>query len=387
MSQPSQGEPSYFNLEVVSHQISPAEYGQCIGRWLHEILEHNHILPEDIMTDFEKNSSIYKHINLYDYLKLNLWNPSYIGNSNKAGYMGEQEQLKYTFNMYKDLGVDGYHISLNKVASLGYFAQMGLPVIPLKAVYYPFLTTGNAVLHSPPKLSAFLSDPNNYPLFGKPVRYAQSLGAVGLKSISGQTITTSTEQVMNLESYVEEVTRYFNEDGYLFQPLVTNHTSLHPVIGSTLATLRLLTVLTPEGFKLYRAAWKIPAQHNFADNYWRPGNLIAGVDIHTGCITHVVSGTGPELRELSHHPQTDVSLVGYEVPQWGALCELALQGSRLFPRMPIIGWDLALTDQGPVIVEVNDLPDFGIMQLADKRGILDGDLSADLKNILARYEQ
>jgi hypothetical protein len=186
---------------------------------------------------------------------------------------------------------------------------------------------------------------------------------------------------------VEEITRYFNEDGYLFQPLRTNHPKLHPLIGPTLATIRVMTLATPAGYKVFRAAWKIPAQANFADNYWRPGNLIAGIDVNTGTITHVVSGSGTELKEWTHHPETGALLVGYQIPDWQSVLNLALRGARLFPRLPIMGWDLALSCHGLVIVEANDLPDFGIIQLADKCGVLTGQGSDELKQILAQYEE
>ena len=37
----------------------------------------------------------------------------------------------------------------------------------------------------------------------------------------------------------------------------------------------------------------------------------------------------------------------------------------------LIGWDIACTDQGPMIVEMNECPDSFISQFADRRGLLD----------------
>jgi hypothetical protein len=387
MNAPEEGLPAQFNLEINSHQLTPGDHEQSNLQALQDIEKKHHLSPEHVILEFNQLSLRNKYIDLYDFIKLNLWNPAYIGDSDKTAYIGEQAQLKFTFRMYYDLGVDGYHITLNKVASHAYFAAMGLPVIPIKAVYLPLFGGRERVLHSAPALTSFLANPEHYPLFGKPVRYAQSLGSAGLKSVSDRTITTINAQTMPIDVFVDEITRYFSQDGYLFQTLRTNHPSLHPILGRTLATLRVVTILTEEGFKVFRAAWKIPGQHNFADNYWRTGNLIAGIDIQTGTITHVVSGSGLDLQEHTHHPQTKAHLIGYQVPQWEEVMRLALQGSRLFPRLPLMGWDLALSDEGLVIVEANDLPDFGIMQLADKRGMLAGEEADDLKRTLAQYEK
>ena len=45
-------------------------------------------------------------------------------------------------------------------------------------------------------------------------------------------------------------------------------------------------------------------------------------------------------------------------------------------HMPLIGFDMALTGSGPVIVEMNHNPDFFLNQLADGRGVLDAKLLA-----------
>jgi hypothetical protein len=46
--------------------------------------------------------------------------------------------------------------------------------------------------------------------------------------------------------------------------------------------------------------------------------------------------------------------------------------------VPLIGWDMAATEDGAVIVEPNFTPDFDLAQLADRRGILDDQFKAFL---------
>ena len=51
--------------------------------------------------------------------------------------------------------------------------------------------------------------------------------------------------------------------------------------------------------------------------------------------------------------------------------ELALAGAKLMQHVPMIGWDIAPAESGPIIVEMNETPDLSLNQLADKRGILE----------------
>ena len=145
--------------------------------------------------------------------------------------------------------------------------------------------------------------------------------------------------------------------------------------GDRLATVRLMTIWSQGEPKLLRACFKIPAGSNTADNFWRPGNLLARLDLDTGRIGRVVRGTGIGLEELTHHPDTGAPLVGTEVPNWAALTEAALEGARLLKHVALIGWDIAPVDAGAVIVELNQTPDFLLPQLADRRGMLDIDFA------------
>ena len=59
------------------------------------------------------------------------------------------------------------------------------------------------------------------------------------------------------------------------------------------------------GPKIIRACWKIPAGVNMADNYWRAGNLLAQIDMHSGRVLRVSSGAGLDVRCHDAHPDTD----------------------------------------------------------------------------------
>jgi D-alanine-D-alanine ligase-like ATP-grasp enzyme len=57
---------------------------------------------------------------------------------------------------------------------------------------------------------------------------------------------------------------------------------------------------------------------------------------------------------------------------------MTVEAARLMQHVPLIGWDVAALDGGPIIVEMNERPDFFLPQLADGRGVLDAELTAFL---------
>ena len=68
---------------------------------------------------------------------------------------------------------------------------------------------------------------------------------------------------------------------------------------------------------------------------------------------------------LTHHPDTDLRFKGIEIPFWDRCCRLCLQAAGLFPQLPLVGWDLAITPEGPVIMEGNHRPATDFFQLSD----------------------
>ena len=110
-----------------------------------------------------------------------------------------------------------------------------------------------------------------------------------------------------------------------------------------------------------------------ADNFWRAGNILTKVDLANGQIGRAVSGCGFETTILDHHPDTGMALVGTAIPGWEELSELALEGARLMRHIPMIGWDIAPTAHGPIIVEMNETPDLFLNQFAHARGILESE--------------
>ena len=222
-------------------------------------------------------------------------------------------------------------------------------------------------------LESFLVHDLSYPAFGKPLCGFQSLGSVSLESCDPPSglLTRQDGKKVEARALAQEIHARYAKDGYIFQPRLIPHEAVRAICGERTATVRILTILEPQGPRIFRAAWKIPAGSNWADNFWRPGNLLASIRLDDGVVQHVVSGSGLAMSEVDNHPDTKAPIVGTKVPLWEELCKAALAGAAAMPELGLLGWDIAATSTGPVIVEVNDTPDAIMPQIAARQGILD----------------
>lgn len=129
-------------------------------------------------------------------------------------------------------------------------------------------------------------------------------------------------------------------------------------------TIRILTV-TPDDLPVIAAA-----THRFGagssrgvDNF-HAGGVHAAVDLATGRLGDAVKvGTSNRLLRSSCHPETNSRIEGVVIPHWEEVKRLALAMADHMPSLPYIGWDIVVTEAGPVVLEGNGSPDAALHQL------------------------
>ena len=306
-----------------------------------------------------------------EYVGLRLFDKKLFMGADKKAFVG----LKATRKIW---GQANYRLDLfalvnNKLASDILFSTHGFPILPTFAMFHervgrpcPFL------LHSEAELRTFLTKSDHYPLFGKPINGYQSIGSESIDRYdpTRDRLVTTVGREISIDTFISYIKKH-SSSGYLFQHRVSPHAAVRDICGDRLATVRLLTIVTKGETRLLRACWKIPAGANVADNFWRPGNLLAQLDLEDGRVLRVLRRNGAAYEEITHHPDTGTRILGTVVPNWQEVTLLALDGAKLLEEIPLVGWDIAPIASGAVMVEPNATPDFNLHQLADRRGILD----------------
>jgi hypothetical protein len=250
---------------------------------------------------------------------------------------------------------------------------LGLPTPRLLAVYHPFRSSGQArSLRSASELEGFLRDAAAYPFFAKPVDGMFSLGCWSIEALSAEDDMLVSSD--GSRAGVAEFCRYVEgrgSSGYLFQERLRPHPTLSEAWGDRLTTIRVFAFISERGPEIFRGVCKICANGNIADNYWRDGNILGAIDLERGAILRAVSGTGDDQVERPEHPDTGRPIVGLQLPDWQAALDLCLAAASALPAIRTQSWDIALTSEGPVLVEANFGGDLNLPQIAFGAGCLD----------------
>lgn len=256
----------------------------------------------------------------------------------------------------------------------------GLPTVPITAV----LASARAAPTDPPssesrldvvrtgaELRGLLHPLDPFAGFAKPVGGGQGYGAFTFEVRGGRVSTASGEMSFE-ELYDHCMSLPFAADGYVIQPRMCVHPGLAEVMpGPGLGTIRLVTFLAPDGtVAIPWAVLKIPGRGQVVCNP-RLGALILPVDLATGRLGTAVGPTPDTwvVHELEAHPDTGVRFDDVVVPGWTDVVRLVERAARDFAELPCLGWDLAITDEGPLLLETNWA--FGIytQQIALDRGL------------------
>jgi hypothetical protein len=262
-------------------------------------------------------------------------------------------------------------VAHDKLLAYIVLAHEGIRIPRVTAICHPLRSHGQVpVLRSADDVCVYLRESTSYPFIAKPITGVFSQDVHLVESIDRE---TDTLRCGDGEVKVGEFARKSIDrvDGTLFQELLKPHRDIAARVSTRLCTLRLIVVLEGDGVRLFRAFWKVAGAANFADNYWRPGNFIARLDARSGEVLECVTGLGPDFRTLTHHPATGATLAGFTVPMFTEAVALALRAAPAFPGMKMQAWDIAITDEGPVALEVNEEGSVFLPQLVDGRGMND----------------
>lgn len=152
--------------------------------------------------------------------------------------------------------------------------------------------------------------------------------------------------------------------GYILQERIVQHQRLAGLHPASINTLRLVTAIDRGRATLIGAALRVGVGGSPVDN-WGAGGLIIGVDLVNRCLRGrglYKPGTG---GSVSHHPDTGVLFDGYSLPELEEAVAMVTRFHSDLSSIHSVGWDIAMTATGPLIIEANDHWNIAIHLLVD----------------------
>lgn len=197
--------------------------------------------------------------------------------------------------------------------------------------------------------------------FERNVREIDSGRAILTKAIRG----SGGAGILFFDDYrsFETAVKSDNIPDSVVQESIAGHEQISQIFPRSLNTMRILAFRGLDGeIVIPAAAQKFGTQSTGRVDNSAAGGLVAEIDVESGTLSPLVTFDKSGRKLLDQHPDTLVSVKGFEIPYWSRSKQLVIELMRVFPTALHVGWDIAITDSGPIVIEANAHPDPVLLQ-------------------------
>lgn len=130
---------------------------------------------------------------------------------------------------------------------------------------------------------------------------------------------------------------------------IVQHPEMSALYPDAVNTVRLITFLDQDDRVHLLAAVLRIGNGDVIDNF-ASGGMFTMLDDEGVALYPGVDKNSNVYRE---HPVTGTPIVGFRVPLYSEVLDLVAALARRTPEAPYVGWDIAITANGPVVIEGN----------------------------------
>jgi len=152
-----------------------------------------------------------------------------------------------------------------------------------------------------------------------------------------------------------------NNHNFELEEVIKQHDAVSAIYPGSINTIRVVTILKDKKPHVICAYFRI-GNGKFVDNF-NSGGMVAPIDEKTGIVQDKAIDKNKVLYEI--HPQTGSRIKNFKFPYWEETINMCKEASKIVPEMAYVGWDVAITPEGPVFVEANEFPGHDIYQLPE----------------------
>lgn len=159
-----------------------------------------------------------------------------------------------------------------------------------------------------------------------------------------------------------------NNKQFLIEEYIIQSKEMSELYSDSVNTLRVITFFKNNEVYILKMILKIGNKGN-VDNF-SSGGMYTFVN-EDGIV--FVPAIDEEGNIYYKHPISNKDIVGFKIPKYNEVVELAKELGKVVPEIRYVGWDIAITSKGPAVIEGNNFS--GIFQVKPSiSGIKIGDL-------------
>ena len=167
---------------------------------------------------------------------------------------------------------------------------------------------------------------------------------------------------------IKDIDQFYNrlKTEHLFlEEYVIQNKEISKICDTSVNTIRIMTFGYNNESEILFAAMRFSDGTANVDNFHQGGMGVL-VDINTGKL--VGSAFNKNLEYFESHPKSKIKFDGFQIPNWDKVKKLVLDAALVNKDIHVVGWDVAVTDDGATFIEGNRRPGFDLVQVLSKKG-------------------
>lgn len=164
---------------------------------------------------------------------------------------------------------------------------------------------------------------------------------------------------------INEFYNYLKNNNLFIEEYVKQNKDINKLCKESVNTIRIMTFSYNGKSEIVYAAMRIGNGVNNVDNFHQ-GGMGCKIDLEKGIL--IGDAIDKDLNHFVVHPKSKVKFDGFKIPYWEEAKKLVLDASKVNNNIHLVGWDVAITDDGPTLIEGNRRPGFDLIQVLSKRG-------------------
>lgn len=137
----------------------------------------------------------------------------------------------------------------------------------------------------------------------------------------------------------------------IMQEVVVQDDTVSKISSGSVNTIRVVTLYTKSNEAMVLSVgMRFGVGDSFVDNVGS-GGIHVGVDPVTGKL--MKTAYDKQGNRFLRHPTTNTEFDGFQLPEWDEVVKMSLDIQKSCPFYKLLGLDIALTRDGPVLIEVN----------------------------------
>jgi hypothetical protein len=278
-----------------------------------------------------------------------------------AYYLSRTEMKNGLYSLLRQLrrGDPNFDLALtDKLAFAETIRRAELPIAPIFGV----ATEGQWLVAPLPE--ALKED-----LFVKPVHGRGARGVGAFHAMGDGNYRTPEGDVVSGPELVDRIAATSRSGALLLTRRLRNHPEIADLAVESLITFRVFTCMDANGnptvtHGMLRVLCKLEPDWHTDHEY------AAAIDLETGRMQQMCGDADYSPGAWwDHQPKTGAVVAGRVIANWPNIAALAVSAHRTFSGRMIVGWDIALTPDGPMLLEGNSDPDTHFLQRVHRRMI------------------